>query len=240
MNILKIIVPLSCAILLCSCGTTAAQKEESSDSKKVDVVNESADSATKIFLKDYATVTFQGYDTVGTESKRSIDVEKMVQDYSDAFGGSNSTIISDVASSFDTFDVIPDKNLSNGDIVKLSLGEKYKEINNKYNVELIADNLEFTVTGLKELNEVDPFKNLIVKFDENPEDVGGNTRICHVSKGLEPSSDLKYKVDKEIANVGETVTVEYFTDYPDGSTVEERFAANGYKPTRIKIEYTVE
>lgn len=239
MKILKIIIPLSCAILLCSCGTTAAQKEESSDSKKVDVVNESADSATKIYLKDYTSLEFKGYDTVGSSGKFKFDIEKLVKDNAAAFNGDDKTIISDILTSFDTVDVLPDKHLSNGDTVKMSIDGRIKEINDKYNIELITDNLEFTVTGLNELEEIDPFSKAEYSFENDTTDPSGQNKVFCFSVPSY-STLLKVQKDKECAKIGETITVEFITLYGDGTTVEQTFAKEGYKPTRIKAEYIVE
>lgn len=239
MKIFKIIVPLSCAILLCSCGTGTSQNEASSDSKKVAAMVESKESATKIYLKDYATMEFDGNDTVGRISKFGIDTEQMVIDNSTVFGGSSDEIILDVAEYIDTKTDIS-RYLSNGDTTELIVDDKYTKLEDKYNVNLITDGLEFTVSGLKELEEIDPFEKAELVCTEASKDSEDKSRLCSLSKEKYPSTKVYYKLDKEVAKVGETVTAEIYTKYTDGTTVEQTFAIEGYKPTRTKAEFTVE
>ena len=220
-KVIKIAVPLSLALVsLCSCGS----------SKKVE-----------IDLDNYTFMTFSGNDTVGIVDSCGIDVQKMVEENSEAFGGSSPAIISDVAGYFDikTLNDVPLK-MSNGDIVTLDLGERYTELNNKYNVMLIADNLEFTVNGLKELEEIDPFSNMQFFFSEIPNEKDSKSRICTFN-GEYYLSTVECKIDKEVAELGDTITVEYFSKYGDGTTVEQAFAKDGgYKITRSKMEVVVE
>lgn len=239
MKIFKIIVPLSCAILLCSCGTGTSQNEASSDSKKAAAMDESKESATKIYLKDYATMEFDGNDTVGRISKFGINIEQMVIDNSTAFGGSSDTIILGVAEYIDTKTEAASRYLSNGDTVKLKLDDKYTKLEDKYNVDLITDGLEFTVSGLKELEEIDPFEKAELVCMEASKDIEDKSRFCSLSN-IKYIRNLYFELDKEVANVGETVTAEFYTEYGDGTTVEQTFAMEGYKPTRTKAEFTVE
>ncbi len=217
---IKIAAPLSLLLVsLCSCGS----------SKKVE-----------IDLDNYTFMTFRGNDTVGNVDSFGIDVQKMVEENSEAFGGSSPAIVSDVAEYFNPTvnDLFND--VSNGDIVTLDLGDKYTELNDKYNVKLTADDLEFTVSGLKELEEIDPFDNMQVFFSEIPNEENSNARICTFT-GQYYLSTVDCKIDKELANIGDTVTVEYISKYGDGTTVEQAFAKDGgYKITRSKMEVVVE
>ena len=217
---IKIAAPLSLFLVsLCSCGS----------SKKVE-----------IDLDNYTYMTFKGNDTVGMVDTFGIDIEKMVDDNPNAFGGSDMSIKNDVAGYFDikTIGDETDK-MTNGDIVTLDLGERYTELNEKYNVNLTADNLDFTVNGLKELEEIDPFENIQVTFKDDPTNIGGNTRWCTIDKYYNFPT-IECKIDKTTANIGDTVTIEYFSKYDD-KTVEQVFALEGgYKITRSKMEVVVE
>ena len=93
---------------------------------------------------------------------------------------------------------------------------------------------------LKELEEIDPFDNMQVFFSEIPNEENSNARICTFT-GQYYLSTVDCKIDKELANIGDTVTVEYISKYGDGTTVEQAFAKDGcYKITRSKMEFVVE
>ena len=202
-------------------------------------MDKSKESAKKIYLKDYTTLEFKGYETVGSSGHFNFDIKKLVKDNTGAFGGDNEAIISDVSTSFDTLNIVPNKYLSNGDIVKMDIGGRFKELNDKYHIELITDDLEFVVTGLKELEEIDPFSKAEYSFENDTTDPTGQNKVFFFSVPYY-SSKLKIQKDKECAKIGETITVEFITLYGDGTTVEQTFAKEGYKPTRTKAEFTVE
>lgn len=236
-KLIKIIVPLTCCILLCSCGSSNNSNVNSNNNNTIaETSKDISASKVKINLKDYALMGYKGYDTIGLPSHYGLDTEKMVKDNAEAFGGSTPAIISDVV---EYFDISIDKDLlSNGDVIHLLVGDKYKELGDKYNVDVNADGLEFTVSGLKELQEVDPFDHLEVSFLENPEDIGGQSRVCTYG-GYYDYDYVECKIDKEIANVGDTVKIT-FSSTISNRTVEQAFAETGFKPTQIEKEYIVE
>ena len=232
-KLIKTTLPLLCCILLCSCGSEKSSNVNSNNTNSAASKDSSAQKV-RINLKDYALMEFKGNDTIGQPSNYGLDSVKMIQDNAEAFGGSSPAIISDVES---YFDISIDKQLlSNGDVIHLLVGDRYNELNDKYNVDINADGLEFTVSGLTELQEIDPFDSAEVTFTD-PED-GGQSRICScfIAGGY---SWVDYNIDKEIANVGDTVTVT-FSSKLEGRTVEQAFAEDGFKPTKTEKEYIVE
>lgn len=238
-KIIKIIAPLTCCILLCSCGSSNNSNVNSNNNNAAtEASKDTSAPKVKINLKDYALMGYKGNDTVGLPSNFGIDTEKMVQDNAEAFGGSTPAIISDVS---EYFDISIDKDLlSNGDVIHLLVGDRYKELNDKYNVDINADGLEFTVSGLTELQEIDPFDSIDVSFVESlADEPGSQSRVCDLTDNGYCYSSVQYSIDKEIANVGDTVKVT-FSSIIDNRTVEQAFAEDGFKPTQTEKEYIVE
>lgn len=237
-KLIKIIAPLTCCILLCSCGSSNNNNVNSNNNNTAaETSKDTSASKVKINLKDYALMGYKGNDTIGLPSNFGLDTGKMVQDNAEAFGGSTPAIISDVS---EYFDISIDKDLlSNGDVIHLLVGDRYKELNDKYNIDINADGLEFTVSGLTELQEIDPFDSLELSFIENSEDIGGQSRVCCINDTGFCYSSVQYSIDKEIANVGDTVKVT-FSSIIGNRTVEQAFAEDGFKPTQTEKEYVVE
>ena len=233
-KLIKTIAPLTCCIMLCSCGSTNNSDVNNNNNTSSQTLKDTSAPKMKINLKDYALMGFKGYDTIGDPSNYGIDTEKMVQDNSEAFGGSTPAIISDVS---EYFDISIDKHLlSNGDVIHMLVGDRYKELSDKYNVDINADGLEFTVSGLTELQEIDPFDSAEVTFTD-PLD-GTQSRICSFNiMGCYKWVDCN--IDKGVANIGDTVKIT-FTSALEGRTVEQAFAEDGFKPTQTEKEYIVE
>ena len=235
-KLIKTTLPLLCCILLCSCGSEKSSNVNSNNTNSAASKDSSAQKV-RINLKDYALMEFKGNDTIGQPSNYGLDSVKMIQDNAEAFGGSSPAIISDVES---YFDISIDKQLlSNGDVIHLLVGDRYNELNDKYNVDINADGLEFTVSGLTELQEIDPFDSIELSFMENQADLGGQSRVCYLTDNGFPCNNVDYNIDKEIANVGDTVTVTFSSQLGD-RTVEQAFAVDGFKPTQTEKEYVVE
>ena len=199
----------------------------------------------KVNINDYISVEYNGYETAGTayvdfdetgfseavikaQGKKLKNVKSLDDldwsDLTDLMGSSNWDLIDSI-----TFDVKPDSDLSNGDVVTVtaSWNEDYEK---KAGVKILSKEQEFTVEGLEEVKEVDPFEDIEVTFSGTPPYVYPNW--------TNNSEDdyLRYLwfnfEDYDSLDVGDTVTLTV-----DES--EENALANGYKFTQTSKEYTV-
>ena len=199
----------------------------------------------KVNINDYISVEYNGYETAGTayvdfdetgfseavikaQGKKLKNVKSLDDldwsDLTDLMGSSNWDLIDSI-----TFDVKPDSDLSNGDVVTVtaSWNEDYEK---KAGVKILSKEQEFTVEGLEEVKEVDPFEDIEVTFSETPP---------YVYPNWTNNSDddyLRYLwfnfEDYDSLDVGDTVTLTV-----DES--EENALANGYKFTQTSKEYIV-
>ena len=199
----------------------------------------------KVNINDYISVEYNGYETAGTayvdfdetgfseavikaQGKKLKNVKSLDDldwsDLTDLMGGSNWDLINSI-----TFDVKPDSDLSNGDVVTVtaSWNEDYEK---KAGVKILSKEQEFTVEGLEEVKEVDPFEDIEVTFSGTPP---------YVYPDWTNNSDddyLRYLwfnfEDYDSLDVGDTVTLTV-----DES--EENALANGYKFTQTSKEYIV-
>ena len=199
----------------------------------------------KVNIDDYISVEYNGYETAGTayvdfdetgfseavikaQGKKLKNVKSLDDldwsDLTDLMGSSNWDLIDSI-----TFDVKPDSDLSNGDVVTVtaSWNEDYEK---KAGVKILSKEQEFTVEGLEEVKEVDPFEDIEVTFSGTPP---------YVYPDWTNNSDddyLRYLwfnfEDYDSLDVGDTVTLTV-----DES--EENALANGYKFTQTSKEYTV-
>ena len=199
----------------------------------------------KVNINDYISVEYNGYETAGTayvdfdetgfseavikaQGKKLKNVKSLDDlDWSDLtglMGSSNWDLIDSI-----TFDVKPDSDLSNGDVVTVtaSWNEDYEK---KAGVKILSKEQEFTVEGLEEVKEVDPFEDVEVTFS-------GTTPYVYANWTNNSDDDyLRYLwfnfEDYDSLDVGDTVTLTV-----DES--EENALANGYKFTQTSKEYTV-
>ena len=199
----------------------------------------------KVNINDYISVEYNGYETAGTayvdfdetgfseavikaQGKKLKNVKSLDDldwsDLTDLMGSSNWDLIDSI-----TFDVKPDSDLSNGDVVTVtaSWNEDYEK---KAGVKILSKEQEFTVEGLEEVKEVDPFEDIEVTFSGTPP---------YVYPDWTNNSDddyLRYLwfnfEDYDSLDVGDTVTLTV-----DES--EENALANGYKFTQTSKEYIV-
>ena len=199
----------------------------------------------KVNINDYISVEYNGYETAGTayvdfdetgfseavikaQGKKLKNVKSLDDldwsDLADLMGSSNWDLIDSI-----TFDVKPDSDLSNGDVVTVtaSWNEDYEK---KAGVKILSKEQEFTVEGLEEVKEVDPFEDIEVTFSGTPP---------YVYPDWTNNSDddyLRYLwfnfEDYDSLDVGDTVTLTV-----DES--EENALANGYKFTQTSKEYIV-
>lgn len=130
--------------------------------------------------------------------------------------------------------------LSNGDTVTLSIPDAEgdeetfkKDYIRGWGVELTAISKEYTVEGLKEMEDYDPFNDISVSFSGISPNVSAS-----IQKNNVKIEDLDFSVDKsENLRLGDTVTVTVVAYYDDPETL---CMQEGKKLTATSKDYTVE
>lgn len=132
-----------------------------------------ANKKTVVNLNDYVTVTFSGYDSIGT-AEYEFDRDAFLFDYENVImkkvkkdnttkyfdnPGASSFLSSCVEGKIDK-----DSDLSNGDIVKLKWNCQDEKAEEQYNVKLKYEETEYKVEGLTEPAVIDPFEAIEVVF----------------------------------------------------------------------------
>lgn len=208
-------------------------------------------------VMDFITVKYEGYNTIGTakvdldedafanevleaQGKDAIsddDLDDMddIEDLADLLNGS-SDYYDDMESIEDLIDclditVTPEDGLSNGDkvTVKVTYDEDIVDDND---IILKCEDTEFTVEGLSDIAEIDPFDYITVEFD-------GTAPNAYADVKVDNSQDvfnyIYYSIDKnDDLDIGDKVTISFDDDQV------EYAANNGYKLTETSKEYTVE
>lgn len=120
----------------------------------------------KIDLEHLVTASFNGYNTVGRVSI-NWDTEKFDAELGKALGKKNPSLEAAAAYSavWQTVSISTENNggLSNGDEVVVKI-EYDNEAVKKYGILFTGSEAKFTVEGLKDLLEIDPFEELSVSF----------------------------------------------------------------------------
>ena len=123
----------------------------------------------EIELNDYVQVDFNGYDTIGAV-RYSIDFDSMIAENPNAFGLSENysqqeglsvraALSNAIGGSFDENNL-----LTNGDNIEFAWSVNEEKLIEKYPVTLIYSDMEYTVSGLEELKDFDPFEYIEVSF----------------------------------------------------------------------------
>lgn len=236
---LKIAVPVSCILLLCSCGKANDTQTDSGTPK----VNENSVSTTvekvQINLTDYFHSECTGNDTVGYASNYGVHLNQMIVDHPAAFGlpepyvedSASEAVLNDLLQNINIDSLEKPFNYSNGDKVKIIWNDQYKALNDKYNVEFVPGISEFTVSGLTELKEFDPFDSIQVSFIE----IEGKV-LCNITGN---ATGTECVLDRDDFNMGDTVKIS-IVSMNKNETIEEFYAYNGFKPTCTEKEFKAE
>lgn len=238
---LKVAAPISCILLLCSCGKANNTKTESTAPKTKDSSISTTIEKVQINLTDYFHNKYEGYDTFGYSTQYGVNVNQMIVDHPAAFGlpepytedSASNSVLNDLLKNIDIDSLERLDHYSNGDVIKINWSENYKAVNDneKYNVEFVPGSSEFTVSGLTELQEIDPFEKIQVSFSE----IDGKA-VCSIT-GNEP--EIECVLDKEDFKMGDTVKIT-LVSRNNGMTIEDIYAENGLKPIPTEKEYKAE
>ncbi len=201
-----------------------------------------------INLNKYVDVTFSGYDTVG-EAVAVFDYEKFSKDYAKKLRAKvdmdkvdmNSlyysvTIVEQFVSECVSYDLDKYSELSNGDVVNLKWNCNDEHVLDVFGYKLKYSDMEYTVSGLEEVQTFDPFEGVSVKFDGIAPN--GTAEISIDSK-TEFNGDLDYYLDTyEGLSNGDIVTM---TLSDDDDYIRDYCIENyGKVPSVLEKVYTVE
>lgn len=183
----------------------------------------------KVDLNNCISVEFSGYDTVG-KATVDFDEEKFARAVLKAQGQNVSDSSSDYYFLMDVVEteVTPADTLKNGDEVTLKITYD-NEVAKDYGIKFVGEEQTYTVEGLEEIKEVDPFENLSVTFSG----VAPNVYISIENNSNDDYvSGLYFTADKtEGINVGDKITVSVNAD-------KDIALQSGYKITQTSKEYT--
>ncbi len=156
----------------------------------------------EVNLNDYLGCTFEGNDTIGN-AQYTMDFVRLVEDHYSAFGIKKNHDRSDVDSIavelskmlIGTFD--EKSNLSNADSITFSWNSDMNvaDVEKKYSVSLMYSDQTFTVSGLTELEEINPFDHF--RFEING--FGHYVNLMKLSdSNFEYGFDLSYTVNGQL------------------------------------------
>lgn len=181
------------------------------------------------------TMTYSGFNGYGTAD---LDKDDWYADIVEEYGEDMDFMEQlELAANLDNavqFSVEPSENLSNGDKITVTV-----EVNNdklkEYKFKLTGGTETFTVAGLEDVEEFDPFENVTVTF----EGVAPNATARVTAENNTGIISLNYKLDKNTGlSNGDQVVV---TASPySGSDLETYCMGLGKKPTASEKTYTVE
>ncbi|MGN0485429.1 MAG: hypothetical protein ACI4HI_17965 [Lachnospiraceae bacterium] len=190
--------------------------------------------STKIDLNKYLDFYFYGYEGSGS-ARAELNVDQMIEDFPEAFEVSSKDdadyeeVKDDIQGAlFGELDSYTD--LKNGDTITYQWDsvDKSDALWNKYKVKFTFEDEQKEVSGLEEIEEIDPFESIDVTFSGM--DSKGKAKLTGSTK-----YEIWYSLDKEegLSN-GDVVTV---TAEPKES--EEALVEQGVKMKENTKEYTV-
>ncbi|MCR5667361.1 MAG: zinc-ribbon domain-containing protein [Eubacterium sp.] len=196
-----------------------------------------------INLEDYVEVTVEGADGYGTATVTfSDDLETKINEVGKEPKGSDnelaqlaelfgeSVTIYEYLCEEEAFSYEADvtDSLSNEDEVTVTF-DYDNEIAKEYGITFKGDSYTYTVEGLEEIKEIDPFENVTVEFSGIDGDVSAEI------KDPDESDMFSYYIDGNDydLSIGDSVTVKVYED-------AETIASQGYQMSATSKEYTVE
>ena len=187
-----------------------------------------------VHLEDAVTVKFSGYNTVG-QAAVSLDLEKFDSQLAKAMEESEAALTASdryrICREAVQLSVEPEDGLSNGDEVTVQITYDNDAVAD-FEIQFSGEIATFTVEGLEDLVEVDPFDGLSVAFS-----------------GIAPDGAVGFSYDGTVAYInslqftcdkthglrnGDTVTVS-IEGYQESASIY-----SGYRLTQTSKEYTVE
>ena len=190
-----------------------------------------------IVIKDYVTFEASGFNTAG-KLKYKFEGEKLIEDNLDVFG-------LDTTDGFAALSVLAnlDKHLkgsldredglSNGDQVTFHWKTADVEaLEEKYDASFELNDISYTVSGLQDAQQFDPFDYLQIAYDG----ISPKATVLLTPDSKIPVSGISFTADRktDLAN-GDTITVSFGTE-----SVKDLCFQQGYIPTQTEKSFTVE
>ena len=182
-----------------------------------------------INLEEMIKVNFTGYNTAG-KAEAVLDDEKFMSALSEVLD-EKKTSLEEFSDCYNAvrLSVTNSGGLSNGDKVTVKISYDNDRIK-EYGLKFKGESVEFTVTGLEDLTEFDPFQNLTVSFTG----ISPNGQIEYSYSG-QYISTMNFHCDKTSGlRNGDSVAVSV------AGYEEETAKEQGYKLTQSSKTYTVE
>lgn len=193
---------------------------------------------TSINLNDYVTISYNGYDTVGTASY-TFDKEAIIMDNPEAFGMSSGIDWQAFQADYLLYDCISgslDKTtgLCNGDTITFHWDTvDTKKLEENYKIKLSYSDISESISGLETAETFDPFASIGVVFEGTAPN--GTVKIQKDASAL---SGLNYVPDKNdgLSN-GDEITITLHAAY--GDSVEDYCMSQGKIPSVTEKKFTV-
>ncbi len=181
-----------------------------------------------INLNDYVTVFFEGYDTVG-RAVVEFDTDTFQSDYKGKLPGSFSEDYLD-------WNLDKSSDLSNGDAILLTWDCEDERVLSRYGYKLEYEDVSFTVSGLQEIKEFDPFEGIEVTFGG----ISPNATAEVTGEPLEEAAkNLNFTLDRnKNLKSGEIVTLS--ATIWGGDPADYCVRTYGMRPNPLTKTYTVD
>ena len=193
-------------------------------------------------LNDYATMTFDGNSGKGTYTF-SFDSTKFVKDNEDTIKWMDKKNATENAPAYDYYLYCVDGTFSGGENGKLKNGDTVTvtwKINEEwapfFNVNVAQPSKTFTVEGLPEIEELDPFNGFELSFEGTSPYIdayGDSSRVPEAFQYLQYKIEPQYDLSE-----GDTVTVTLL-DWNDQDPTAQLEAEFGVHPITTSKTYTV-
>ena len=188
----------------------------------------------KINLNSYLDIKYSGYDGTGN-ADFEINYSAIMKDYAEEIGIETEKemyIFTQDLSECVHGELNKTEGLSNGDEIYFKWKVDVKTLENKYDIELLFDDVYEKVSVLEEIVAFDPFEDVVIEFTGMSKN--GDAKI--VSKN-EEYSWIEYKISKDYSlSNGDKITVEV----KNNDKIQQYCLENGIKFSRTEKEFTVE
>lgn len=228
-------------MILVGCGNTDTESETTSKT------NTDSGNYTEIVLDDYLTFEANKYNGYGHLSAR-FDDDQLIEDYSPQLeeldtwpvGMNNEEIIEHVLDEYVDKRFENKKNASNGEIREYHITvEREKYLKDVLGIVINTDPIEYTVSGLEDVVEIDPFENIKVVRRNKPHNPGISEYpylyVDHSTSEYGNHIGYTFQTDNDDPAVGETITL-IITDTSKNSMGEN----HGLVPTVTEKDFVIQ
>ena len=198
------------------CSNSSGSRRDKDDEEEEEEEDESV-----LDVEDYFSCSFDGYDGYGS-IVFDVDYASMIDDFEALESMTEGRLAQKITPVYDG-----EGTLSNGDIVTVSW---VLDVDSIDDLEIEADDIEVTVSGLEEIPEFDPFDYLEVTFEGQDPNGYANLQTLEGS----PIDGINYTASStSYLSNGDVITVTASID-------EQTCLDNGYILVTNEKEYTVE